>query len=445
MSGRMAVVADDITGANDIGIMFAKWDYLTHVYSIDEGRYSYDPAHEPKPDVCILDTNSRLDDRALAYDKVFAATRLLQQAGWLQFFNKTCSVFRGNIGAEFDAMLDALGQEFAVVVLGFPKNGRTTVDGIHTVRGVPLAESEFRHDPIHPMTRSNLVDILQSQTERRVGLLTHDVVALGPARLREAIEARRDSCNYLILDVVDQAALATIARAVHDLPVLCGSSALAEELPPVWGPPPLSGEVPSGRVSYGQVSYGQVSNLPLPSAVLVVAGSLMPQTRAQLDYLRNQNIPAFTLDTARLFDETAREAETARLAAALTSLLVAGQDAVLHAPNDPADVAAARRSAAGRGLDNTALGRLISTTLADVTRRVVQEANVRRLVIAGGETSAAVAQRLDITGLRIWREIQPGLPSCLTLTKPLLLLVLKSGSFGSADFLEQAIAHVKEP
>ncbi|NLF67182.1 MAG: four-carbon acid sugar kinase family protein [Chloroflexi bacterium] len=441
MTGRMAVVADDITGANDIGIMFAKWDYLTHVYSIDDGGYSYDPTRAPQPDVCILDTNSRLDDRTLAYDKVFAATHLLQQAGWQQFFNKTCSVFRGNIGTEFDAMLDALGQEFAVVVLGFPKNGRTTVNGIHYVRGVPLAESEFRHDPIHPMTRSNLVDILQSQTERRVGLLTHEVIARGPAQLREEIEARRGSYNYLILDVVDQAALATIARAVHDLPVLCGSSAIAEELPPVWGPPLRREGFLDGRVA-----NGRVANPPLlPGAVLVVAGSLMPQTRAQLDHLRDKGLPFFTLDTARLFDATGREAEIARLADALIGLLADGRDAVLRAPNDPTEVAAAHRAAAERGLTNTVLGRLVSATLADITYRVVQEAGARRLVIAGGETSAAVTRRLNISGLRIWKEIQPGLPSCLTLTEPPLLLVLKSGSFGSPDFLEQAIEHVKEP
>jgi len=338
-------------------------------------------------------------------------------------------------------MLDALGQEFAVVVLGFPKNGRTTVNGIHYVRGVPLAESEFRHDPIHPMTRSNLVDILQSQTERRVGLLTHEVIARGPAQLREEIEARRGSYNYLILDVVDQAALATIARAVHDLPVLCGSSAIAEELPPVWGPPLRREGFLDGRVA-----NGRVANPPLlPGAVLVVAGSLMPQTRAQLDHLRDKGLPFFTLDTARLFDATGREAEIARLADALIGLLADGRDAVLRAPNDPTEVAAAHRAAAERGLTNTVLGRLVSATLADITYRVVQEAGARRLVIAGGETSAAVTRRLNISGLRIWKEIQPGLPSCLTLTEPPLLLVLKSGSFGSPDFLEQAIEHVKEP
>src|SRR5512138_51877 len=153
---KMGVVADDVTGSNDIGIMFAKSDYLTHVYSFKEAADSFGASEENAPDILILDTNSRLDAPEIAYRKVFAATRELQRAGCRQFHNKTCSVFRGNIGTEFDAMLDALGLEFAIVVLGFPKNGRTTVDGIHYVHGRKLEDSEFRRDPIHPTLRSDL-------------------------------------------------------------------------------------------------------------------------------------------------------------------------------------------------------------------------------------------------------------------------------------------------
>src|SRR5688572_819834 len=162
---KLGIVADDVTGSNDIGGMTAKANYLTHIYTFDAAG-NYDGA--AAPDVCILNTNSRLDPRQTAHDKVFAATQALQAAGYRQFYNKTCSVFRGNIGAEFDAMLDALNADFAVVVLGFPKTGRTTRGGIHYVRGVKLQDSEFRCDPSHPMTRSDLVGILQAQTMRKV-------------------------------------------------------------------------------------------------------------------------------------------------------------------------------------------------------------------------------------------------------------------------------------
>src|SRR5688572_22184279 len=195
---KMGVVADDVTGSNDIGIMFAKSDYLTHIYSFKEDAFSFAARKEDMgaPDILILDTNSRLDPPDVAYDKVFAATCELQQAGCRQFHKKTCSVFRGNIGAEFDAMLDALQLEFAVVVLGFPKNGRTTRNGIHYVHGKRLEDSEFRHDPIHPMRRSDLVGILQSQTKRKVALLTHVVVDQGAKVLRDEIQKMRAECQY---------------------------------------------------------------------------------------------------------------------------------------------------------------------------------------------------------------------------------------------------------
>ena len=190
-----------------------------------------------KPDVLILNTNSRLDDRETAYQKVRQTTRRLQARGCRLFFNKTCSVFRGNIGAEFDAMLDELGEEFAVVVLGFPKNGRITREGIHYVWGVPLAESEFRCDPMHPMRESNLVKILGSQTRRKVGLIDYRVVDAGPAALSRALEESRAKYNYVILDVTGQDSLVSIAQAVQDKYVLCGSSALGKNCRPCWARP----------------------------------------------------------------------------------------------------------------------------------------------------------------------------------------------------------------
>jgi uncharacterized protein YgbK (DUF1537 family) len=427
---KIGVVADDVTGANDIGIMFAKSDYLTHVYSIlPAGDYAF-TAETPQPNVCILDTNSRLDTPAVAYQKATGATRLLQTAGCRQFFNKTCSVFRGNVGVEFDAMLDVLGEEFAVVVLGFPKNGRITRNTIHYVHAVPLAESEFRNDPIHPMTQSNLVNILQAQTERKVAALGHTTIEQGPAALRQCVQAMRDSCNYLILDVVDQAALRTIAAAVHDFPVLCGSSALAEELPSVWGPPEPVADSPEIPPRNGL-------------GVLCVAGSLMPQTRAQVEHLRQAGTAAFSLSPEALAGGTTAQAEIGQVVAALARTLEAEEDAIFHSPYELQQVERTRVLGMARGLGQTAVARLVSDTIAGVVAQIVEQVGLNRLVVAGGETSAAVCSRLGISGMQIWQEIQPGLPSCLTLTRPPLFLVLKSGSFGSAAFLEEAIAHLK--
>jgi uncharacterized protein YgbK (DUF1537 family) len=426
---KVGVVADDITGANDIGSMFAVGGYLTHIYTWD----TFDPAtlDQSRPDVCIVDTNSRLDPPQLAYDKVFAATRQLQAAGCDHFFNKTCSVFRGNIGPEFDAMLDALGEDLAIVVLGFPKNGRITRDGIHYVYGRRLEDSHFRHDPIHPMTRSNLVEILQSQTGRVCGLVTHDVVTAGPAAVQARIAQLREQCQFIILDVLDQPALATIARATAEQRVFAGSSALAEELPAVWG---------------GSRNQSNPGALPARDGrgVLCVAGSLTPQTRAQVDHLRAQGLPVVELDTLRIFEPAERNAELERIVAPLADVLVSGRHVVVHAANQAEQVERTQAEGVRRGLDRPAVGRLVSETLAEVVERTMHAAALRRLVIAGGETSAAICRRLGVHGVRVWKEIQPGVPSCVSLGDQPLLLVLKSGSFGTPDFLQQALAHVQE-
>ena len=170
----------------------------------------------------------------------------------------------------------------------------------------------------------------------------------------------------------------------------------------------------------------------------------MPQTLAQIEYLRQQGTAVFTIQPATLFNETERQTAVDRLAADICQRLLAGRHVVFHAPHLPAQVAHTRQLGAEQGLGKTAVAQLVSQTVADVAGLVVEGAGQNRLVVAGGETSAAVCTRLGVTGLQIWREIQPGLPSCLTLASPPLFLVLKSGSFGTPAFLADAIVHLQQ-
>jgi len=426
----IGVVADDITGANDIGIMFAKAGIVTHVYAYDAFDGLQASGGE-RPGAVVLDTNSRLDDPGTAYAKVREATRRLREAGASMWINKTCSVFRGNIGSEFDAMLDELGERFAVVVLGFPKNGRTTVDGIHYVRGVPLEQSEFRRDPVHPMTESRPADILQRQTGRRVAHLNRTAVARGPESLRRDIEGLRVHADYAILDVTDQEALRVIAQAVRDEYIVCGSSALAEELP---------GVVAFDKGSAAPLRLGGVAG----KGILCAAGSLMPQTAAQLAYVQARGIPVCELDTRLLLREPDRTAAIRAAARKSSGLMLAGSHVVLHGSNDEHAVRETQRMGAELGLTRAEVSRLVSSGLAEAAALAMAESGQNRLIAAGGETSAAVCARLGVRGMRVHREIEPGLPSCVSLGGEPMLMVLKSGSFGGADFIDKAFRHLEE-
>ncbi|NIK25022.1 uncharacterized protein YgbK (DUF1537 family) [Paenibacillus lupini] len=402
----------------------------------------------------IIDTNSRLDSPGEAYNKAAAATRALREAGCSRFINKTCSVFRGNIGPEFDAMLDELGSSFAVVVLGFPKNGRKTLEGVHYVHGKLLEESEFRQDPVHPMTESSLVSILQKQTERPVTMVPIEIIERGPDALRAEIDRQRLTSSYLILDVRDQHSLRIIAEATRNEPILCGSSALSEEAAVLLAGKSMDGEVKTGSGTSSarlrdegliEKSHNvELSRPALEVGILCAAGSLMPQTAAQIAFARSNGVAAFELDSLLLLQAGEKESHLERLVELASAEMRAGRDVLLHASNEPEKVAETKRIAKELGSGNTDISRVVSEALSSVVVEVAKWTGARKLLVAGGETSAAVCAALGVAGLRLLREIEPGLPSCLALGGVPYRLVLKSGSFGSESFIVKAIDHLKQ-
>jgi uncharacterized protein YgbK (DUF1537 family) len=84
-------------------------------------------------------------------------------------------------------------------------------------------------------------------------------------------------------------------------------------------------------------------------------------------------------------------------------------------------------------------GERVERMLGEVARTLV-DAGVRRLVVAGGETSAAVVNALGIRVLHVGQEIARGVPWMTSLGEPSLALALKSGNFGGPDFFLEALA-----
>lgn len=421
----IGVVADDTTGANDIGIMFSKNNYSVKILTYNE---TLDPVKDV--DVLIIDTDSRLDSPEISYDKVFRATNILKKMGCSMYYNKTCSVFRGNIGKEFDGMMDALNEKFAVISLAFPKNGRKTLYGIHTVYGNLLENSEFAHDPVHPMLKSNLVSILQEQTSRKVSLVNIDVVRKGAQYLQQVINESRKICNYCIVDSETQSDLTIVAEAIHNYPVLCGSSAIAEELPKF---------LPATQVNSTLANVDIVDK----NGVLVISGSLTPQTKGQTAYLSSVGTSVVVLDSRKIFMVSEYKQEVQRVSKIATELLTAGKDVLVMADNSPEVVLETKEIGKEGKMDPLTVSKLVSAALADITKILVDQTGLKRLVIAGGDTSGTVCRKLGIEGNYVLREIAPGLPSGLAIG-PSMLIVLKSGSFGEEDFLLRAVEHLKE-
>lgn len=415
MKIKVGVVADDVTGANDIGIMFQKGGYRSAVFPLSLLAACDMEAETANLEVIIIDTDSRFDTPPVAAQKVQRATEILKKLHCGRYYNKTCSVFRGNIGAEFDRMQDVLGVSSSMVIAGFPKNGRTTVDGLHYVYGEKLEQSQFSRDPIHKMTTSSLEEIIHSQSSRSVGLITWRDLDRG----LEYVKAKKDELKkdyaYVIFDVRHQEDLKLIARAVADELNICGSSAIGEELPAAYA------------LERGE---GQC---------FLLAGSLTEQSREQIAYMKGTDCPVYEFRTDCIYDRAELEAEMNRLVElSLKSMADQGRTLV-HTSNREEQVGATKEKGQSMGMTHEQIGRLISGAMCHIAEEVLTKSGCRNLVVAGGDTSAAITQRLQIYRMEIGREIEPGVPAMQGRSSlGALNLVLKSGSFGSESFLKLA-------
>lgn len=420
---QVGVVGDDITGCNDIAVMFVNGGLSAHVFS----HNAAEEAVESQADVLVLDTDSRFIEAKEAYNRVFSATWQLSRMGAKHFFKKTCSVFRGNIGAEFDAMLDALKEDFALVVVGFPDNGRQTVNGIHHVHGVCLEESEFQNDPMNPMKESDLTEILRKQTKRNVGLIPWQTVAQGESILREEIRKRAKESGYLIVDVRNNDDLKVISAAARDVKIVCGASAIAKY-----------------QAEWLKSGGGEHTRLPVKKpglGIMAVSASLMPQTKSQILYALEHEVIGYPVSIERLLED--RLAVKKELTDGAVGSLNEDKDVLIYSDNDKEIVEAAKRKADQMGIGRHELAKLISETLAEICCDVRSVTGENRFLIAGGDTSGSFCSKMGIFGMKILKELEPGLPSSISLPDNEMVLVLKSGSFGSEEFFVKAYDHLR--
>jgi len=419
----LGAIADDFTGATDLCNTLVRRGMKT-VQLIDVPASG---ARVPDADAAVIALKSRTIPAEDAVSMSLAALAWLRDAGARQILFKYCSTFdttdRGNIGPVAEALLDALGSDFTLYCPAFPEAGRTIFKGYLFVGDVLLSESGMRDHPLTPMRDPSLVRVLQRQSRGTVGLVQHATVAQGPAAIAEALAAlKRDGFRHAIIDAVADRDLEAIGEAAKDFALITGGSGIALGLPENFRR--------RGLISDG----GGADILPwIGGKAAVLSGSCSQATLAQLAYMRD-HAPVFAIDplAAAAGGDIAGQA----LAWADGKL---GDQPILFAATAPPDVVAEVQAKLGRDR----AGALVERIMAEIAQGLVAR-GVRRLVVAGGETAGAVVPALGVTGLRIGRQIDPGVPWTVSLGEPALALALKSGNFGAPDFFVRAFSALEE-
>ncbi|CAA9478145.1 MAG: hypothetical protein AVDCRST_MAG02-4639 [uncultured Rubrobacteraceae bacterium] len=383
-----ATIADDLTGAADTGVQFARAGYRTAVV------FRGEPVPPGDLDAVVFDSDSRTLRPGLAARYVAEAGREARAARLV--YKKFDSTLRGSIAAELSAALESTRRRHAVVAPAFPAAGRTTTGGVQLVHGVPVHETEMRNDPRTPV-REGHVPTLLGRWSSSVGTLSVEDLD-DPENVRRTVNRNQ----WTVVDAGRDADLEALVRAVPDPGRIlwAGSAGLALALGAVYPGPAQTG-----------VSF------PRARSVLVVVGSLNRVSRGQLDRLVEEYGPvaapvgpgsAFAVDG---------------VAAAAREALSGGPCAVVHSSGEA--------SASARGK--------VMKALAGAAAKLAGEGLFDALVLTGGSTAVSVSRRLGASGIRLAGEVEAGVPVGALIGPNPYTVVTKAGGFGGPDTLVEAV------
>jgi uncharacterized protein YgbK (DUF1537 family) len=420
MAITLGCIGDDYTGSSDLA------NALTR-----SGLRTIQTIGVPSDDIDLGAVDAvviALKSRSVPADEAVAMT--LPAHAWLtahgarHILFKICSTFdstdRGNIGPVMDALRTAAGAPFVLVNPAFPEMRRTIYLGNLFVGGVPLNESPLRHHPLNPMLDSNLVRVLERQASTPVGLIELSVVEAGTEAIRARVrELKEAGLGAAIVDCVSDRQLAAIGHAALDAPLSIGASGLGIGLA---GALLQRGDARGGRSMDGMA--------PIGGPIAMLSGSCSAATLEQVEHAR-QWAQVYRLDARKLIDDPG---EIGRAIA--WSLAHVSQAPVLIASSGTPDEVKAIQARYGAEASSQAVeGALASIAAA------LSAAGVRRLIVAGGETSGAVVNHLGYKAFAIGEEIAPGVPILRTLASegPAMSLALKSGNFGTSTFFADAV------
>lgn len=373
---KLALMADDFTGANDLGLQLMK-------YGVDvRSTLSVNSEGEGFEIVSSETRNANKEDAEKACRLIYE--KLLEKT-YDHFYKKIDSTLRGNVKSEGELLLEYLpaGAKIAVV-LPFPKNGRTVVEGRHYVNGVALNDTFFAKDPIKPIKSNLLKDYFDGE------LINLEMIRSG--KLIEFIS--RVTSPFVIFDGERDSDLDLIADALSKSGLdrhIIGSAAIMDSLMKVWG-------------------YEK-------APVLIISGSCNSANMKQMEnFLREEN--ASVLDYDIVNDKLYGQAEE-------------GRSIVLRSVRSEDEIE--KSLAKHKAIE-------IREMIGSKAMELIKKYNIKKIVSCGGDISIELMERLGIEAFDILYEIEPGIAygkggEYGIITKP--------GGFGSEKIYKKCFSFLK--
>lgn len=381
------------------------------------------------------------------------ALRWLKDRGAAITHYKTCSTFDsspqvGSIGRAMDIGKSVFGDRTLFLLVGVPRLGRYCAFGNLFARSAIHDHAEvFRLDrhptmsrhPVTPMTESDLRLHLSSQTEQRIALF--DLLRL--ENEQEAVHSEfaamcDDDNDAVLIDAVYASHLTTAGRAIWRAATesgprfVVGSSGVEYALTAHWEAEGLT-EIPD-----------RLSAVHAAEQMIVVSGSCSPVSAEQVERAKADGFEEVAVDTPALLSDARRNAHLSALFARAREAVNSGASLIVHVCLGPDDPRLSEcRSIMQSKRESRPAGETIAVSVAVLLQELLRASQVRRVVVAGGDTSGHVARKLGILALTMLAPLSPGCPLCRAHVPESSLdgleIAFKGGQVGKPDFYSSVL------
>ncbi|UEG51537.1 four-carbon acid sugar kinase family protein [Mucilaginibacter daejeonensis] len=395
--------------------------------------------------------------RSMPPDEMEATLRpafeALKALGAPQVHYKVCSTFDsspaiGSIGRAIDVGAEVFQGPFVPVLVAAPALGRFSFFGNLFARmGIGSQGQVYRLDrhpsmSKHPTTPAHESDLrlhLSEQTDKKIGLL--DILQLHQPDTEAAATLQQligEGNEVIFFDGVDDNDLQRVgelidAHASSSKPLFSvGSSGVDMALGGHWRT--------SGKLSQAP-TWPDVQST---DKLLVVSGSCSPVTSRQIEKALHNGFIGIAVDTTALAEGANMDEVLASYIAEAADHISNGQSVLVHTSvgNDDTRVALSHRAFVAQGMTEqqirSSTAAVFGTALGLLAQGVIERTDLKRLVIAGGDTSSFAARALGIEAVEMIAAVSPGAPLCKAHApgKPIngLEVNIKGGQVGDENY-----------
>lgn len=373
----IAVIADDFTGAAEIGGVGLR--YGLNVLIETEANKA------EGVDLLVIATDTRSLSAEEAYNEVARITKHLLELSPSLIFKKIDSVLRGHVAKELEAQMRVANKQQAIIVAANPSVGRTIVKGQYFVDSLPLNETSFSDDPEFPVVSANVTEIVKPSE--------HTVFSRG-------LSDKLPNSGMIIADVTNPGELTEWAQRVNSEMVVAGGSGFFDALLGTMYPQKLT-------PGHSDLLFGVSS--------LFIFGSLYPKEPNMLEKFYSNKVVRINMPEDVYYNTEKNAEMLTEWAIQITNQLQKGCSVMMtidHHPNN-----------------ETGLPLRLRESIGKVVSMVGEHFELNDLFIEGGATTSVVLKCLHINKLHPFNEVDFGVIQMKAEGYPNLCVTTKPGSY----------------